>query len=50
MKLTNMKIGARLGAGFGVVLLLMAVLVGTGMLRLEKIGGLSIPVPTSTAI
>ncbi len=41
MKSTNMKIGARLGAGFGVVLLLMAVLVGTGMLRLEKIGGLS---------
>ena len=41
MKLTDMKIGVRLGAGFGVVLLLMAVLVGTGLLRLDKIGGLS---------
>ena len=41
MKLTDMKIGTRLGAGFGVVLLLMTVLVGTGLLRLDKIGGLS---------
>ena len=41
MKLTDMKIGTRLGAGFGVVLLLMAVLVGTGLLRLDKIGALS---------
>jgi len=41
MKLTDMKIGARLGAGFGVVLLLMVVLVLTGLLRLDKIGGLS---------
>ena len=41
MKLTDMKIGVRLGAGFGMVLLLMAVLVGTGLLRLDKIGGLS---------
>ena len=41
MKLTDMKIGARLGAGFGVVLLLMAVLVGTGLFRLDKIGALS---------
>ncbi|QKY08479.1 methyl-accepting chemotaxis protein [Janthinobacterium lividum] len=41
MKLTDMKIGVRLGAGFGVVLLLMAVLVGTGLFRLDKIGALS---------
>ncbi|MGK5077031.1 methyl-accepting chemotaxis protein [Janthinobacterium sp. HLX7-2] len=41
MKLTDMKIGARLGAAFGVVLLLMAVLVGTGLLRLDKIGAIS---------
>ena len=41
MKLTDMKIGERLGAGFGVVLLLMAVLVLTGLLRLDKIGALS---------
>ena len=41
MKLTDMKIGVRLGAGFGVVLLLMAVLVLTGLLRLDKIGALS---------
>ncbi|WP_319636933.1 methyl-accepting chemotaxis protein [Janthinobacterium aquaticum] len=41
MKLTDMKIGTRLGAGFGVVLLLMVVLVLTGLLRLDKIGGLS---------
>ena len=41
MKLTDMKIGVRLGAGFGVVLLLMVVLIATGLLRLDKIGGLS---------
>ncbi len=41
MKLTDMKIGARLGAGFGMVLLLMVVLIATGLLRLDKIGGLS---------
>lgn len=41
MKLTDMKIGVRPGAGFGVVLLLMAVLVGTGLFRLDKIGALS---------
>ena len=41
MKLTDMKIGARLGAGFGMVLLLMVVLIATGLLRLDKIGALS---------
>ena len=41
MKLTDMKIGVRLGAGFGMVLLLMVVLIATGLLRLDKIGGLS---------
>ncbi|MGK5023700.1 MCP four helix bundle domain-containing protein [Janthinobacterium sp. RB2R34] len=41
MKLTDMKIGVRLGAGFGMVSLLMVVLIATALLRLDKIGGLS---------
>jgi methyl-accepting chemotaxis protein len=41
MKLANLKIGARLGLGFGVVLLLMAALIGVGLQRLWQIGDLS---------
>ena len=40
MKLANLNIGSRLGLGFGVVLLLMAVLIGIGLQRLGKIGDL----------
>ncbi len=35
----NMKIGMRLGLGFGLVILLLAVIVGVGMRNLEKMDG-----------
>jgi methyl-accepting chemotaxis protein len=38
MNLKNLKIGTRLGFGFAVVLLLMATIAATGMLRLGKVG------------
>ncbi|MGF6902618.1 methyl-accepting chemotaxis protein [Paraburkholderia sp. GAS348] len=38
MTLANLKIGVRLGAGFGLVLLLMVVLIVTGLIRLAHIG------------
>ncbi|MDN6888423.1 methyl-accepting chemotaxis protein, partial [Variovorax sp. CAN2819] len=38
MNLKNLKIGTRLGLGFAVVLLLMAVIAATGMLRLASVG------------
>ena len=38
MNLKNLKIGTRLGFGFAVVLLLMAAIAATGMLRLGKVG------------
>jgi methyl-accepting chemotaxis protein len=41
MKLANLNIGARLGLGFGMVLLLMAVLIGIGLQRLAQIGDLN---------
>ena len=41
MKLANLNIGARLGLGFGAVLLLMAALIGVGLQRLWQIGDLS---------
>ena len=41
MKIANLNIGARLGLGFGAVLLLMAVLVGIGLQRLAQIGDLN---------
>jgi methyl-accepting chemotaxis protein len=41
MKLANLKIGTRLGLGFGVVLLLMAALIGIGLQRLWQIGELN---------
>jgi len=36
--LKNLKLGVRLGAGFGIVLMLMAVMVALAALRLESIG------------
>ncbi|SFV14089.1 methyl-accepting chemotaxis protein [Pseudoduganella namucuonensis] len=41
MKLSNLNIGTRLGLGFGIVLLLMAALIGVGLQRLASIGSLS---------
>ncbi|MTV38699.1 methyl-accepting chemotaxis protein [Duganella radicis] len=41
MKFSNLKIGARLGLGFGVVLLLMAVLIAIGLQRLGSIDNLN---------
>jgi methyl-accepting chemotaxis protein len=38
MSLTNMKIGARLGVGFGLVMLLMVTLIVVGIIRLAGIG------------
>jgi methyl-accepting chemotaxis protein len=38
MSLKNMKIGARLGLGFAAMLLLMAVIAGTGLLHLASVG------------
>ncbi|UUZ46858.1 hypothetical protein LP420_24215 [Massilia sp. B-10] len=37
MKLTNLKIGVRLGLGFGVVLTLLALLVGLGLHKLDVV-------------
>ncbi len=37
MSLVNMKVGMRLGLGFGVVLVLMILLAGLGLSRMEKI-------------
>jgi len=41
MFISNLKIGARLGAAFGAVLLLMAIVIGVSLLRLHGIGALS---------
>jgi methyl-accepting chemotaxis protein len=41
MNFSNLKIGARLGLAFGAVLLLMAVLIGTGLQRLGSISSLN---------
>ncbi|WP_395316988.1 methyl-accepting chemotaxis protein [Variovorax sp. UC74_104] len=38
MNLSNLKIGTRLGLGFALVLLLMAVIATTGVLRLKSVG------------
>ncbi|MFM9924750.1 methyl-accepting chemotaxis protein [Variovorax sp. H27-G14] len=38
MSLKNMKIGARLGLGFATMLLLMAVIAGTGLIHLASVG------------
>ncbi|MGJ7569957.1 methyl-accepting chemotaxis protein [Variovorax sp. RB2P76] len=38
MSLKNLKIGTRLGLGFAAMLLLMAVIAGTGFLRLASVG------------
>ncbi len=38
MKIANLKIGVRLGAGFGLVLLLMATLIATGITLLNSAG------------
>ncbi|MRT31093.1 methyl-accepting chemotaxis protein [Herbaspirillum sp. CAH-3] len=38
MNITNLKIGVRLGAGFGLVLLLMASLIAIGFIHLTSIG------------
>ncbi|SFN17900.1 methyl-accepting chemotaxis protein [Variovorax sp. OV329] len=38
MTLKNLKIGARMGLGFAIVLLLMAFIAATGLLRLENVG------------
>jgi methyl-accepting chemotaxis protein len=38
MSLKNLKIGARLGLGFAAMLLLMAVIAGTGLMRLANVG------------
>ncbi|SFU57552.1 methyl-accepting chemotaxis protein [Pseudoduganella namucuonensis] len=39
MKLNNLKIGARMGIGFGIVMLMMAVLIGTSLARMAVING-----------
>ena len=39
MKITNWKIGARLGFGFAVVLLLLVVVAGLGIGRMAQIQG-----------
>ncbi|MRW92823.1 HAMP domain-containing protein [Duganella sp. FT80W] len=41
MNLSNLKIGARLGLAFGAVLILMAILIGIGLQRLNSIGNLT---------
>jgi methyl-accepting chemotaxis protein len=41
MKFTNLHIGARLGLGFGFVLLLMTLLTGIGIWRLQKVGSMA---------
>ena len=41
MRIANMKIGTRLGAGFGLILLLVAVMGIIGIMRLENINGAS---------
>ncbi|TKC87844.1 HAMP domain-containing protein [Trinickia terrae] len=41
MNPANLKIGVRLGAGYGVVMLLLAILVAVGLNRLASIGGLN---------
>ena len=38
MSLKDLKIGTRLGLGFAVMLLLMALIAGTGVLRLTNVG------------
>jgi methyl-accepting chemotaxis protein len=38
MRVSNLKIGFRLGGGFGLVLLLMSVLIGVAVVRLSAIG------------
>eukprot|EP01133_Synstelium_polycarpum_P028687 gene28687-34909_t len=38
MSLKDLKIGTRLGLGFAVMLLLMAFIAGTGVLRLTNVG------------
>ncbi|VXB58212.1 Methyl-accepting chemotaxis protein I [Burkholderia sp. 8Y] len=38
MNVANMKVGVRIGAGFGFVLMLLAVLATTGLIRLNSIG------------
>jgi methyl-accepting chemotaxis protein len=38
MSLTNLKMGARLGVGFGLVMALMVALIAVGLLRLASIG------------
>jgi methyl-accepting chemotaxis protein len=38
MSLKNLKIGARLGLGFAAMLVLMAVIAGTGLMRLSNVG------------
>ncbi|HWV62053.1 MAG TPA: MCP four helix bundle domain-containing protein, partial [Oxalicibacterium sp.] len=37
MRIANMKIGTRLGLGFGLILLLVAVMGANGILRLQSI-------------
>ncbi|MFJ7565762.1 methyl-accepting chemotaxis protein [Herminiimonas sp. NPDC097707] len=41
MRIANMKIGTRLGLGFGLILLLVAAMGATGIMRLENINGAS---------
>jgi methyl-accepting chemotaxis protein len=41
MSLTDMKIGVRLGLGFGLVLLLLATLIAVGLVRLASIGDIN---------
>jgi methyl-accepting chemotaxis protein len=41
MNISNLKIGARLAVAFGAVLVLMAVLIGVGLQRLDSIGNLN---------
>ena len=41
MRIANMKIGTRLGAGFGLILLLVAAMGATGIMRLENINNAS---------
>ena len=41
MKISNLKIGVRLGGGFGLVLLLMMVMAAAGIWRLQEVGRLT---------
>ncbi len=41
MNIANLKIGTRLGAGFAVVLALLAVIAVTGIARLQAVGGMT---------